>query len=347
MLKYHSDKQGDIVLKSDLKPPILLEFSKKPKILYVADVPNWSFHIKGNQYKKYLPQYDIDIGFTTQELQADYKNLYWQEMIANNHYDVIWQMHSHNIFGKQDLINFVYQMNKKGTQVVLTQNEVTPVEAIKADIQRYAAFNSLSVNNPWAYENFKSVGFDKVHKTYDGVDLHVFGPDIPVQKRKFKVLFCSSKMRLEHKGYHIWQKTREILQNEEGIEFVELITDSFNNKRTPEEMNVIYNECQVYVCLSISEGGPCTLQEAAACGVVPIMTKVGYCDYFENLFVIPREAKVCAEKILYLKNNHEVLYKMSHGISKEILPWHDKLMSQHWGYFLQDAVMRNKGCSFV
>lgn len=334
-------------MNSDLNPPLLLEFSKKPNILYVADVPNWSFHTKGKQYRKYLPQYEIDIGFATQDLKDDYKGLHWHEMLSKKHYDVIWHMHSHNIFGRQDLVNFVQFMNKKGTQVILTQNEVTDVENVKADIQRYAAFNSLSVNNPWAYEIFKSLGFNNVYKTYDGVDLHIFGPDVAIQKRNFKVLFCSSKMRLEHKGYQIWQEVRKILKNAEGIEFVEVITDSFNNLRTPEEMNEIYNQCQVYVCLSISEGGPCTLQEAAACGVVPIMTRVGYCEYFKNLFVISREAQACIEKILFLKENQDVLYKMSHGISKEILPWHDKFLSQHWGYFLQQAVMRNKGHHLV
>lgn len=112
-------------------------------------------------------------------------------------------------------------------------------------------------------------------------------------------------------------------------------------------MNQIYNDCQVYVCLSISEGGPCTLQEAAACGVVPIMTKVGYCDYFENLFIIPREAKACAEKIEYLKDNPDVLFRMSLGISKEILPWHDKFMARHWGFFLQKALVCKKGLTLV
>ena len=320
-----------------------MDYTVKPKILYVADVPNWSFDIKGQQYKKYLPQFEIDIAYARKDLAFD---RHWEEMIKKTKYDVIWHLHGHNVPGPDQLFSFILEQNRNGTQVILTQNEVTSLPHIMSDLKRYAAFNAISVNSPWAYDNFYKAGFRNIYKTFDGVDLHVFGHDRPIQNRKFKVFFSSSVMRLEHKGYPIWQEVKRILAHRTDIEFVELITDSFNNKRTQEEMNLIYNECQVFVCLSISEGGPCTLQESAACGLVPIMTKVGYCDYFKNLFIIDRDAEACAEKIVYLKDNPDVLYKMSRGISKEILPWHDKFMSQHWGFFLQKALMNQKAINF-
>lgn len=334
-------------MKNDLKPPCLLSFSKKPRVLYVADVQNWSFDIKGKQYKNHLPQYEIDIGYAIKDLPQEYQGLYWEDLLDKNHYDIVWHLHGQNISSVGDLSNFIAEMNSKGTQVVLTQNNVEPVEVIKSDLKRYAAFNAISVNNPWAYKTFKEVGFQNVYKTYDGVDLDVFGHDVPILYRDFKVFFSSSKMRLEHKGYPIWLKVKEMLAPDPEIQFVEIITDSFSNKRTPQEMNEIYNECQVFVCLSVSEGGPCTLLEAAACGCVPIMTNVGYCEYFKNSFIIKRTALDCAEKILYLKDNIDVLVNMSRGINKEILPWHDKLMSQHWGYFLQQVMLKKKGFQLI
>jgi len=325
----------------NLNPPHLFEYSIKPKVLYVADVPNWSFDIKGHQYRKYLPQFEIDIGYARCDLAPEFG--YWEDMMRQKKYDVIWHLHGYNVPGYDRWFAFVADQNKKGTQFILTQNEVTPLELIQNDLRRYAVFNALSVNNPWAFENFSKAGFSNIYTTFDGVDLHVFGPDMPIQKRKFKVFFSSSIVRLDHKGYPIWQRVKELLAHRTDIEFVEILTDSFNNKRTPEEMNSLYNECQVFVCLSISEGGPCTLHEAAACGCVPIMTKVGYCDYFKNLFIIDRNAEACAEKILFLKDNPEILFNMSRGISKEILPWHDKFMSQHWGHFIQQSLLKKKG----
>lgn len=327
----------------DIRPPKLFDFSVKPKVLYVADVPNWSFDIKGRQYRKYLPQFEIDIGFARKDIAPEYQGQFWAHMMKQKKYDVIWHLHGYNVPHHRELLQLVSQLNEQGTQMILTQNEVTTYENICRDIQRYAAFNALSVNNPWAYENFSRAGFSNIYKTYDGVDLDTFGPDVPFKKRKFKVFFSSSLIRLDHKGYPIWQEVKRLLAHRPDIEFVEVLTDSFANKRTHQEMNVIYNECQVFVCLSVSEGGPCTLHEAAACGLVPIMTEVGYCHHFKNLFIIPRTAEACVDKILYLKDNPTILAKMSEGISKEILPWHDKLMSQHWGHFVQQAILRQKG----
>jgi Glycosyl transferases group 1 len=322
---------------SELDPPTLLEYSIKPNILYIADVPNWSFDIKGHQYKKYLPQFKIDIGYV---LNPDPEKK-WQNMILSKKYDVIWFQHQQNI-SYENIVSFISKQNKKRTQVICTINEVLSEAQIKNEIKLLSAYNAISVNNPWVYDNFKRLGFD-VYKTYDGVDLNTFGPDKPIQTRDFKVFFSSSLARLEHKGYYLFQDVKKILEKRKDIQFVEIITDSYNNKKTPVEMNEVYNQCQVFVCLSLSEGGPCTFQEAAACGLVPIMTRVGYADYFDNIFVIERNAEECAKKIVYLKENPEILIKKSYGISKEILPWHDKFISQHWGYFVQKVILKSKG----
>lgn len=323
----------------DITPPTLMNFGKKPKILYIADVFNWSFHLKGLQYIKYLPQYDIDIGFA----KTNSPEFYWENMCANKHYDVIWHLHSGNLPYKENFFKYIKSFNDKGTRVILTQNEVNSVESIKNDIKRLSAFNAISVNNPLAYKNFCLAGFNNIYQTYDGVDLNTFGPDINIENRKFKVLFISSKIRLEHKGYYIWERVKERLSDYNNIEFVEVITDSFNNKRSFDDMNLIYNDCQVYVCLSVSEGGPCTLLESAACGVVPIMTKVGYYEYFKNAITIERNENDCVNAILELRSNKKKLYEMSKSLCKEVLPWSDKLMSQHWGYFLQNSILYKRG----
>lgn len=315
----------------------LFDYSKKPKILYVADVANWSFDIKINQYKKHLSQFDIDVGY----LIPPNPDSDWLKMIERCKYDVIWHQH-HKGLNHSIANDFVNHHNKLGTQVICTINEVLPANSIKSELKLLSSYNFLSVNNPWSYESFTEAGFD-VYKTYDGVDLNTFGCDRPFQKREFKIFFSASKTRLEQKGYYLLQEVKTILKNYSDIKFVEVITDSYNNKRTQVEMNDIYNECQVFVCLSVSEGGPCTLLESAACGLVPIMTKVGYADYFKTAIVIDRKPSDCAESILYLRNNPELLFKKSCEISQEILNWSDHLMSKDWGLFLQMAIMKSKG----
>lgn len=336
-------------MSQDIKPPMLFEFSVKPKVLYVADLPGWDQDIKGHQYRKHLPQFDIDIGYSRQGTSP-----FWEDMLKEKKYDVVCCNNIPNLshyqapkyvplnFGTkfnsyyEELLAFIREQNQAGTQLVLTQDE-----ANRQDIRRYAAFNALAVNNPKTFDDFDRAGFGGIYRTYDGIALDVFGPDVPIQNRRFKVFFTSSVIQPEEKGYPIWQEVRRILNDRKDIEFVELLTDSFSNK-TPEQMNELYNSCKIFVCLSLAENGAASLHEAAACGLVPITTKVGYSEYFKNLFIIDRDAMSCVEKIIYLNDHQDVLAKMSQGISKEVLPWDMRLMSQHWGYFIQQTVMRKK-----
>lgn len=337
----------------DIKPPLLFEFSVKPKVLYVADLPYWKQDTKGQLYQKYLPEFDIDIGYSRQNTSP-----YWEDMLKEKHYDVICCNNIPNVSPHQtakyvpvnfsprfnsyyeDLLSFIREQNRAGTQVVLTQDE-----ADRQDIRRYAAFNAIAVNNPRAYKDFIQAGFRGVYRTYDGIDLSVFGPDIPIQKRQFKVFFTSSVMHPEQKGTPIWEEVKLALQDEPDIAFEELITDSFVTK-TPEQLNELYNSCKIYVSFAFSEGGSCDLLRAAACGLVPIIFKTEYCDYFKNILLIDRTATLCAEKIRYLHENQDILEKMSQGISKEILPWDMRLMARHWGHFIQKVVMKKKAVQF-
>lgn len=335
------------------KPPVLHEFSVKPKVLYVADLPDGDQDIKGRRYSQYLSHFDIDIGYSRQGVSP-----YWEDMLRERKYDVVCCNNIPNTSRNQpakfvplnlgarfntfyeELLAFIREQNKLGTQVVLTQDH-----ADRQDIRRYAAFNALAANNPTTFASFERGGFQGVYKTYDGIDLNVFGPDVPILKRRFKVFFTSSVVQPEHKGHAIWQEVKDILSSRKDIEFVEHLSDSFTNK-TPEQMNDLYNSCKVFVCLSISENGFCDLHHAAACGVVPITTKVGYAEHFKNLFIIDRRAMACVEKILYLNDHQDLLAKMSHGINKEVLPWDMKLMSRHWGHFIQQTVLKKKAIRF-
>lgn len=333
--------------------PVLHEFSVKPKVLYVADLPNEDQDIKGRMYSKYLSHFDMNIGYSRQGVTP-----YWEDMLRDKKYDVVCCNNIPNTSRNQpakfvplnlgarfnthyeEMLAFIREQNALGTQVVLTQDK-----ADRQDIRRYAAFNALAANNPATHADFERAGFQNVYKTYDGVDLNVFGPDIPIQKRRFKIFFTSSVVQPEHKGHTIWQEVKDILSSRLDIEFVEQLGDSFTNK-TPEQMNELYNSCKLYVCLSQSENGSCDLLHALACGVVPITTKVGYADQFENLFIIDRRAMACVQKILYLSDHPDELTKMSQGISKEALKWDMKYMARHWGHFIQQAVLKKKAIRF-
>lgn len=322
------------------KPPYL--FTPKPKVLYVADVPEWSFDRKGKDYRKTMTQFDIDIGYANPLVyEKGMGHLFFREMEKQKHYDVIWHLHECFIPDDNEIGPYVAEHNKNGTLVLCTINQLYSKEMIEHKKQRLSFFNALSVNNPYCLFNLRECGFDPFY-TPDGYPGDIYGPDVLIENRPFNVLFVSSNLWLQHKGYAIWCEVRDALEPH-GIGFIEIVANSFNNQRSFEQMNEIYNRCQVYCCMSLSEGGPCTLQESAACGVVPICTKVGYTEYLKNIFIVDRNRDDFIDKILYLYSNPDVLDRMSRGIVREAYHWQSSIVAKKWAHFVEQCLIRKKG----
>lgn len=304
---------------------------KRLKVFYVADTPNWSFHLKGVEYKKHLPEFDIDIGFATED---------WINQADRKDYDVIVHLHEQYIKDTEDLKKFINRQNSKGTKVLLTINEVICPYDLMMKKEKLLSYNAISVNNPYVYNSMSRIGFENICLTYDGVDLETFFVDKDFDKRNFNIFFSSSIMRMAHKGYNILQDVKHMLNDHRDINFIEVYSDSYNNKTTWTEMRKLYNNCKIFLCLSQSEGGPCTLLESAACGCVPIMTSVGYSNYFKSCTLIERNMQSCVEKILYLKNNPKLLKEKNEMVLDEVKTWDARLLARQWGNFWNSSYFK-------
>lgn len=324
------------------RPGPAYHFNPKPKVLWVADIPEWSFDRKGREYRKHISQFDIDIAYANEAVkQRGQGHLHYRNVEKEKHYDVILHLHDGYIKKDSDFQNYITKHNENDTIVLCTLNNVQNVPTLQAKKHRLEMFNGLSVNNPYIYNNCKEVGIE-VYYTPDGYAPEIFMSCVPIEKRDFKVIFVASHHYQEHKGYSIWKEVCNRLESSD-IGFIEVLADSFDNKRSHEEMCDLYNTAQVYVCMSVSEGGPCPLQESAACGCVPICTKVGYTEYLSNIFIVNRNADEFVERIKYLKDNPEVLYKMSKGIQREVQAWQSSVVAQTWAYFIERRLLKSKG----
>lgn len=314
----------------------------KPRILYVADAPEWSFDRKGQDYRKHLPDLDIDIGFANPVcFERGLGHAYYRDMEKTKHYDAVWHLHDGYIWSEEELAQYIEGHHRNNTLVFLTINQFYNSEEIELRRTRLERYDGISVNNPYCYFILKDAGFDVTY-TPDGYPGETFMPEVAIENRPFNVVFVSSKLWLQHKGYEIWCKVRDTLE-QEGIGFIEVVADSMNNTRSFEQMNEIYNRAQVFVCMSKSEGGPCTLQETAAAGLVPVCTRVGYTEYLKNIFIVERKPEPFIEKIRYLRDNPVIVKQMSRAIVKEAYHWQSCFAAQHWGDFAQNHILRHRG----
>jgi glycosyltransferase involved in cell wall biosynthesis len=159
--------------------------------------------------------------------------------------------------------------------------------------------------------------------------------------------------KIDIKGYHtILLPIIEKLKNEK-VKFK--ICDNIYNKVVPyEEMNIFYNNIDLYICTSYREGHPNPVFESAAAGKAIISTRVGCAaeminhgndgngfiiDAYNTGDDIPKTIDKFVEYILYLKDNQE-LCKMMGERSRKIIEdnWTWEKRSKDWIPFFESSV---------
>lgn len=283
----------------------LFNFSTKPKILFYADSP--ITHRIGEQHKKYLPEYEIDIASSD-----------WQDVLYSRDYDVLCHTNLTLLIWKtRNFEDFVKEQQSRGTKVVLADRN-----QIYTAMDFYKVFDGVFVNDSSMYEVLKSQGLSTAFIP-DGVDLSTFGPDVPFQKRSFKVA--------TRKSDRTWQRLREKCPE---IEFVELFDKTINAAL----LNEAYNACQVFY-------GSFGFMEAAACGLIPVMKRKSGLENFQNIFSFDDDDSLI-EKILSLKDSQDTIL-FSQRVSKEMLAWDYCFLSHLWAESVQQILLKKKAVSFI
>lgn len=193
-------------------------------------------------------------------------------------------------------------------------------------------FNKVFIISPDMLEELSLIhGKDKIINVYNGIDLNVFSNKNTERKKRF-IAVGSLK---EEKGfkYLIDAFTMAVSQCEnlsdyeliivgEGLleqELLDLIKTNDMLKRITlvghknrDELLALYNESEVFILSSISEGFPKVILEAIACGCEVITTDVGAINSIfnetETCIVPPANAKVLAESISKIHKSKKIDY---------------------------------------
>jgi glycosyltransferase involved in cell wall biosynthesis len=304
---------------------IKMMYRPKKKILAIIDKPNWTFDRKVKILKEKITNHNIDIGYIDD----------WEEKANSGEYDVLWFFHLNvNV----DFPKYNHERNREGVKVIATINHLIHQDGIKKMLPKLKSFHALSTNNMQGWHRLRQAGLECSY-TPDGTPANIFRYEKPIEKRDFKVLWVGSEQLKEHKGHGLFMEMKERL-SKEAIGFIDIVGDSEHNNVSLEEMNRHYNDAVIYCCPSASEGGPAPLLESIQCGCVPVMTNVGYARDFDNVFVVERNVDEFIEKILFLKNNPEILHRMSNDVRREAKAWTWETQYKGYREFLDEAAAK-------
>ena len=330
----------------------------KRKIAIIIDKEGWAFSNAAYQIKKHLSNYyDIDI------IPADiFEGNAAKLFILGEKYNLMFFMWRgiiswlYSEYCKDYIAKLGFQYEEFLDKYVREKNIVTAIYDhlfLKKETER----TDFILNNIKAY-TVCSKKLEKIYEIYpnekkpsmiisDGVDLDLFQM---YNKEKYdnienKVLKFgwtgNSKFADENdddlKGLQKIIKPAIQDLEKEGYPIKLEIADR-NIKMIPyNEMPNYYNDIDIYICASRTEGHPDPILEAMACGVPIISTDVGIVpEVFgekQKEFIIERSKNSLKKKIIELLNNTQKLKELSQENLRQIQEWSWKKKAEQFKIF--------------
>ena len=192
-----------------------------------------------------------------------------------------------------------------------------------------------------------------VYLTQCGYDPDIFFPTINSNNDRLQVLFPYPKILHNWMGNHFNPKRPNlVMQIKARIEKENYPIDIIipDNKVPLTDMQELYNNHDVFLCVSHTEGNPLGAFESGACGLVVVTTNVGEMMYFiedgENGFLIDNGSDdeivdAFVEKLLKL-TDRELLNKMKAKMLDRVGDWSWNKKINQWDDFFEDALEISK-----
>lgn len=333
-------------------------------IAIIIDKEGWAYDNTAHQIKKYLSKY-YDIDIIPVEIFED--NVVKLFLLALN-YDLMFIMWRGIIswldseFAKNYINKLGFEFEDFLNRFVKTKNIVTGVydhlfletEKERTDfiLQNVKDYFVSSEKLKQIYNNFEK---KPSYVIADGVDLELFklkneNKYKDIENKKIIIGWTgNSKFKDENdddlKGINKVIKPAIEGLIEKGYN-IELKIADRNVKLIPhDEMPDYYNEIDLYVCASRTEGTPNPVLEAMACGIPIISTDVGIVSEVfgkeQKNFIIERTKESLQEKIEYIINNKSILEQLSKENLEQIKNWSWKNKTDLFKQFFDDNINKD------
>ncbi len=255
-------------------------------VLVIIDKPGWAYDTIAKGLHRYNENAGLVLDIASVSDQMD--------VIEREHqnYDLVFPMGWTDVISKnkkqlyQDRLPFLDRSklitgihSHRSWDGYESQPDFMPTPPAEL-IERLAKLRGINIISRRLFRIFQEAGLANIVLTENGVDTDLFRPAVPVNtddKKPLVIGFSGSKEIPKHdylKGYSEFIEPLNALPNVE----VMVLGGRGEHQVKRDDMPVLYNQIDLYICASSSEGFSQSVLEASACGRGILSTRVGGCE---------------------------------------------------------------------
>jgi asparagine synthase (glutamine-hydrolysing) len=300
----------------------------KPRLLLIADVPNWIFERHCITLRRFLSdEFEFTIRYDSQ--------LFPNQQYDEADYDLVYALEWYKVKPEEirDPMKYVSGIR---SHLVWTDYDFT-------ELTRYldTRFNQIHVVSKRLYDIF-SPAMKNVQYVSHGVDTYFFTPVTSAGQsgKKLKLGWAGNRKSVGKKGF------AEFIEPLSHLPGVELVFCGYSDRNlTLEEMRDFYNAIDVYICASDFEGNNNSLMEAASMARAIITTDNGtvpeYLRNGENALVVGRTLDAFTRAVTTLRDNPELREKLgARARERAIATWDWKYRAEDYRQLFRSALSR-------
>ncbi|MDH5563029.1 MAG: glycosyltransferase family 4 protein [Nitrospirota bacterium] len=256
------------------------------KVLIIIDKWGWSYDTiaKGLVRYNHNPHLVFDIVSVNDDLDFIERH--------HNHYDLVFALgwtlvcskkkkehyrEALPFLDRRTLITGIHSHRSWDGYASTPEHSPPPPQELLDQISKIRGINIISRR---LFTIFKDAGLSNIMLTENGVDTALFTPTRPVntdRRHPLIIGFSGSKEITKHdslKGFSEFILPLDQIPNVQ----IKVLGGRGEHQVTREEMPDLYNQIDLYICASSSEGFSQSVLEASACGRGVLSTRVGGCE---------------------------------------------------------------------
>jgi glycosyltransferase involved in cell wall biosynthesis len=318
------------------------------KVLIITDKPDWAYDTIAKGLVRYNNNPGLVLDIASASEQMDFIER------EHNNYDLVFPLGWTDVISKnkkqlyQDRLSFLNRSklitgihSHRSWDDYTSQPDYAPSPS-KELVEKLSRLKGINIISRRLYQIFKQAGLSNITLTENGVDTELFSPMRLVNTDRNKPLilgFSGSKEIAKHNYLKGFSEFIEPLNKLPNVE-IKVLGGRGEQQVKREGMPALYNQIDLYICASSSEGFSQSVLEASACGRGILSTRVGGCEDLIkegcNGCFIDRNLEQIKAVVARLEADRQLVKRLGENnrrIVTENFSWHIK--AKEWLCFIE------------